>query len=160
LAKTRSATVTIDAPPAEVWAVLCDVGRWPEWQRNVSRATGTIQVGSQVIVANVLPSSGRTIITRRRVVAVQPGADVRMRSAVGAEARLTLSPIDSGTRTEVTQSTTAPGYLAWLGWLAAAARGKNWAKYLQTRLENSNQALKRHTEQTLKHRAEDDPGTT
>ena len=160
MAKTRSARVTIDAPPAEVWAVLCDVGRWPEWRRNTSRATGTIQVGGQVVVANVIPSSGRTIISRYRVVAVQPEAELRMRNAVGAEAGITLSPIDPGTRTEVVQSSTTPGYLAWLGWLAAAARGKNWAKYVQTRLDKANQALKHHTEQTLKHRTEHDPGTT
>ncbi len=125
----------------------------------MSRATGTIQVGSQLVMARTLPS-GRAVITRYRVVAVQPGVEYRTRSAVGGESSFSLNPIDSGTRTEVVRSTSAPGYVAWLPWLVAALTGKNWAKYVRARFDGVNQAPKRRTEQAPKYRAEQDPGTT
>jgi hypothetical protein len=53
-----------------------------------------------------------------------------------------------------------PGYVAWLAWLLAALAGRNWAKFVQTRLDLDNQALKHRTEEALKHRAGQDPGTT
>lgn len=146
MAKTISATVTINAAPAEVWAVLSDVGRWPEWRPHVSRATGAIQAGSRVAVARVLPS-GRTVITRTRIVAVQPGVEARARSALGAESSFKLNPIDSGTRTEFVNSSSVPGHLVWLLWLVFALAGRKWAADAQTRLDRVNQALKRRTEQ-------------
>jgi uncharacterized protein YndB with AHSA1/START domain len=36
--KAFHATVNIDAPPEQVFAVLCDVERWPEWTPTVSAA--------------------------------------------------------------------------------------------------------------------------
>ena len=30
--------LTIAGPPAEVWAYMCDVGRWPEWAPTVQKA--------------------------------------------------------------------------------------------------------------------------
>lgn len=32
-------TVAIDAPPNEVWAVVCDVEHWPDWTPTVHQAT-------------------------------------------------------------------------------------------------------------------------
>ena len=145
MARTISATVTINAAPAEVWAVLCDLARYPEWHPDIRRVTGTIQAGSQVVVGTVLPSSGRTVIRRLWVVAAQPGAELRLRPSPssGREQSFTLSPVDSGTHTEVVNSSTIPGYLVWLAWPLFAA--------LRTRLDRVNQALK--------YRAEQDPGT-
>lgn len=44
-------TVDIDAPPNEVWAVVRDVERWPDWTPTVQRATrldpGPFAVGSK-----------------------------------------------------------------------------------------------------------------
>jgi hypothetical protein len=44
--------MTIDASVHEVWAYLCDVGRWPEWAPTVLegrvRAGGPLQPGSRV----------------------------------------------------------------------------------------------------------------
>lgn len=42
--------ITIDAPPAEVWRVLADVARWPEWNELIGSATleGPLTAGSTI----------------------------------------------------------------------------------------------------------------
>ncbi|HEU0073403.1 MAG TPA: SRPBCC family protein [Dehalococcoidia bacterium] len=44
-------SISIDAPPERVWAVMTDVERWPEWTATVARAKrvdkGTFGVGSK-----------------------------------------------------------------------------------------------------------------
>ena len=48
--KTVSVTVNIDAPPERVFAVLCDVERWPEWTSTMTSVqrvqSGAFGVGS------------------------------------------------------------------------------------------------------------------
>jgi len=49
---TYETTITIDAPADEVWAVLTDVERWPEWtasmQKVERRGGGAFEVGSEL----------------------------------------------------------------------------------------------------------------
>ena len=42
-------TVTIEAPPAVVWALLTDIDGWPRWQSAISRAQlqGPLAIGTQ-----------------------------------------------------------------------------------------------------------------
>jgi len=49
---TYETTITIDAPADEVWAVLTDVERWPEWtasmQKVERRSEGDLTVGARI----------------------------------------------------------------------------------------------------------------
>jgi hypothetical protein len=149
LARTISATVTINAAPAEVWAVLCDLDRYPGWYPDLRRATGKVQVGSRVALT-IAPPGRRVVVHQHVVTAAQPGAELRwagLRSGRSGEHSFTLSPIDSGTRTKVVQSSTVAGYLARLLSLFLAVTRTNWAADLQAEFDRVNQALKRRAEQ-------------
>jgi uncharacterized protein YndB with AHSA1/START domain len=65
-------TVTIDAAPAKVWAVLVDVERWPTWTKSVQSATrgesGPLQVGSTATVKQPKLAKSRWVVTE-----VDPG---------------------------------------------------------------------------------------
>jgi uncharacterized membrane protein len=61
-------TVTIDAPPPQVWRVLLDVHTWPTWTKSVRAVTvldlGPLQTGSTVRIAQPrLPVTDWTVDT-------------------------------------------------------------------------------------------------
>jgi len=45
---SHEAVVTIDAPPSEIWSVLVDLDRYPEWNRYATSAVGELRVGGEV----------------------------------------------------------------------------------------------------------------
>jgi len=45
---SHEAVVTIDAPPSEIWRVLVDLDRYPEWNRYATSAVGELRVGGEV----------------------------------------------------------------------------------------------------------------
>ena len=45
---SHATEVTIDAPPAEVWKVLVDLDRYPDWNRYATSAVGDLRVGGTV----------------------------------------------------------------------------------------------------------------
>lgn len=104
-----STTVDIAAPPERVWAVIADVGRWPEWTPSVTRVErlddGPLAIGSRARVRQpkLLPAvwevtelsegQGFTWVTR------SPGVLVAARHSVEPApggARATLSVEFSG----------------------------------------------------------------
>lgn len=56
--KRFSATTTIAASPATIWAILTDAARYPEWDPTVDRIEGTIAAGNKITAYTKL-SPGR-----------------------------------------------------------------------------------------------------
>jgi uncharacterized membrane protein len=63
----HSKTITIDAPPARVWAILADVEGWPTWTKSVVTATrgepGPLQVGSTATVKQPKLAKSHWVVT-------------------------------------------------------------------------------------------------
>ena len=45
---SHEAEVTINAPPSEIWRVLVDLDRYPEWNRYATSAIGELRVGGDI----------------------------------------------------------------------------------------------------------------
>ncbi|MGH3223770.1 MAG: SRPBCC family protein, partial [Streptosporangiaceae bacterium] len=69
----KSVTVTVNAAPAEVWAVLSDLGHYSDWHPYIHKATGELQAGSEVAFTEAL-QRGRTSTYPLRVEVAQPEA--------------------------------------------------------------------------------------
>jgi hypothetical protein len=138
--KTVSSTIDIDAPPAEVWAVLTDLAAYPQWNPLFPQASGQIAVGERLTLAS-RPTAGRAMTIRPKVLAVQPGAELRWVSnlpgVIGGEHSFILTAVGSGTR--LVQSETFRGLLVPLSGKTIAATEADFA--------GLNRALKQRVEQ-------------
>lgn len=45
-----SSTVSINATPEQIWAVMTDAAAFPEWEPNVTKVEGTIAAGQKITV--------------------------------------------------------------------------------------------------------------
>ena len=138
--RTVSATIEIDAPPEQVWAVLTDLAAYPQWNPIFPQASGQIVVGGRLRLA-YRPTAGRAMTIRPKVLAAQPGAELRwalsLPGIIGGEHSFTLTAAGDGTR--LVQSETFRGLLVPLsGKVIAGAEGDYAAL---------NQALKQRVEQ-------------
>src|ERR1700733_1283335 len=68
--KTMSATIQIGAPPEAVWAVLTDLGRYPDWNPLFREASGQVAVGSRITLRSVHPANGRLMTIKPRLTVV------------------------------------------------------------------------------------------
>jgi hypothetical protein len=64
--------VRIDATADEVWRVLADFDRYPEWNPFITSIAGPLVVGERLSVS-LTPPGGRTIRMKPTVRAVEPG---------------------------------------------------------------------------------------
>jgi len=98
--KTASATIQIDAPPMTVWSVLTDLDRYGEWNPLFPAASGQVAPGNRITLKSV--RNGRAMTVRPRIVAAEPGAELRWDSSlpgiIGGEHSYTLTPAGGGTR--------------------------------------------------------------
>jgi hypothetical protein len=111
--KTVTATIEIDATPAQVWAVLTDLDSYPQWNPLFPEASGDLAQGKRITLKS-RPSAGRPMTIRPKIVTVT--ADVELRwiaslpGIIGGEHAFTLTPAGGGTRLQ--QSETFRGLLA------------------------------------------------
>ena len=47
---SHEASVTINASPHDVWQVLIDIDRYPQWNRYATEAVGELRVGGEVTI--------------------------------------------------------------------------------------------------------------
>ncbi len=142
--RTIAATIDIDAPPADVWAVLTDLSRYPEWNPHIREGAGEIATGNRLTL-KMFPPRGRPVTIRPVVLAAEPGVEWRLlgglpgilgRLIFSGEHRFALTPASGGTR--LVQSETFRGILVpFIGKTLAGA---------QASFHASNEALKNRAE--------------
>ncbi|MDX3660650.1 SRPBCC family protein [Streptomyces sp. ID05-26A] len=121
-------TITIAAPPERVWAVLIDVGRWPERIPTVDSVElltdGPFAVGSQARLRQ--PKLPEAVWT---VTELTPGTSYTWESkspGVLGTASHVVEPHPQGTRLTLALSVSGP--LAGVGWLMTKAKAKRYVE--------------------------------
>jgi hypothetical protein len=135
--------IEIEAPPAEVWRVLADFPRYPEWNPLYVSAIGKLEPGARLSLVESEPESHRERSTSVRVTRCDPERELRwlghsvMKGLLDGEHFLVLEATPDG-HTRVVHGENATGILLRF----ALARIT-----LKTRgLVYMNQALKRRVE--------------
>ncbi|MDO8147715.1 MULTISPECIES: SRPBCC domain-containing protein [unclassified Isoptericola] len=115
MSTTISHAVEIDRAPADVWSVLADTARYPDWNPFITRLSGDLEVGSR-LEAVIEPPGGRPMTFRPTVVDREPGRVLHWRGRLllpgifDGDHRFELDELSSG-RTLLTQSETFSGVL-------------------------------------------------
>jgi hypothetical protein len=148
--RTIAATIDIDAPPMDVWAVLTDLSRYPEWNPHIREGAGEVTAGSRLTL-RMFPPRGRPVTIRPMVLAAEPAADWRLlgglpgifgRLIFSGEHRFALTAAGGGTR--LVQSETFRGIL--VAFIRKTLAGA------QASFQKQNEALKKRVET---HRQQD-----
>jgi hypothetical protein len=99
-AAIRTETV-VDAAPEDVWALLADLGSYPEWNPFIVSATGRLAEGERLAV-RIRDARGGESSFRPRVTALEPGRRLVWLGRLGlpglfdGEHRFELEPVDEG----------------------------------------------------------------
>jgi hypothetical protein len=108
-----TATIHIDAAPMDVWAILTDLSRYAEWNPLFRSASGEVTVGMRITLQSVHPANGRIMTVKPKIVAAEPGTELRWVSSlpgiISGEHSFVLSTANGGTR--LVQSETFRGLL-------------------------------------------------
>jgi hypothetical protein len=138
--RTMSAAIEIDAPPMTVWAILTDLSRYPEWNPLFREGAGEVAVGKRITLRSAHPVNGRMMTVKPKIVAAEPGVELRWASSLpgvmSGEHSFALSPAGGGTR--LVQSESFRGLLVPLS-------GKTFAN-AEASFRELNEALKKRAE--------------
>jgi len=119
---TLQASIEIDAAPAQVWAVLTDLSRYPDWNPFIVSSRGRVAVGA-TLTNRMHDATGDTTFTPT-VEVVEPGRELRWIGKVGpggifdGEHTFTIEQIRPGvvlfTQREDFTGVAVPFYQHWL----------------------------------------------
>jgi hypothetical protein len=113
--RTLEATTEIDATPHEVWAVLTDFARHPDWNPFIRAIVGECAVGAR-LRTTIAPPGGRAVTLRPVVLAADPVHELRWLGRLfvprvfDGEHSFRIEALGAG-RTRFTQSETFRGLL-------------------------------------------------
>jgi len=99
--KTLHSAIEIDASPEDVWAVLADLGRYPDWNPFIPSIAGTLAEGARLAV-RLAPPGGTGMAFRPTVLAATPGRELRwigrllVRGLFDGEHRFAIEPLGAG----------------------------------------------------------------
>ena len=68
--------IDIEAPPDAVWRVLMDFDAYPEWNPFIPSISGRPEPG-ETLTVRLEPPGGRGITIKPKVLAVEPGSELR-----------------------------------------------------------------------------------
>ena len=145
---TGSASITINRPPAEVWAALSDITRMGQWSpecvsgRWVGGATGPA-VGAKFEGDNEAKLAGRTIkkwTTTSAVTACDPGSSFAFVAEGYTTWHYTFEPAGEGTKVTETFDYAAKGFMGFV-YDKVLFRPKAMTKGMQRTLDRVKVAL-------------------
>jgi len=99
--QTLHAVADIDAPAEQVWRVVTDFPRYPEWNPFIVRASGDQRVGGRLELTITAPDV-RAVTFRPRVVDLEPGRLIRWKGRLwipglfDGRHSLAVEPLDDG----------------------------------------------------------------
>jgi hypothetical protein len=101
--KTVSAAIDIDAPLAQVWAILTDLDRYREWNPLFVEASGDVATGQRVRLRTRQPN-GRLMMIKPKITVARPETELWWATGLpglaGGEHSFTLTPAAPGTLNE------------------------------------------------------------
>jgi hypothetical protein len=118
-------TVTIEAPPEQVWAALTDFGAYAEWNPFITQASGNAAPGERLKL-RMQPENGRAMTFRPRVLVADAARELRWLGSLGVrglfdgEHFFVLRPLP-GDRTELVHGEEFRGVL--VGLVGATVHG-------------------------------------
>jgi hypothetical protein len=77
--RSFEAATRIDASPAEVWALLTDVGGWRDWDSGVDRVEGRVVLGERITIYATMIRTRPFTVT---VTELRPGEVMRWRGGL------------------------------------------------------------------------------
>jgi hypothetical protein len=99
--QTLHASIDIDAPAEQVWRVVTDFARYPEWNPFIVRASGEQRVGGTLELTITAPDV-RAVTFRPHVLDLEPGRLIRWKGKLwipglfDGRHSLTVEPLDGG----------------------------------------------------------------
>jgi hypothetical protein len=101
MATEISTSIEIAATPENVWAVLADLASYSQWHPVFRSVTGQLAAGSTLTIRTSVPSTGRPMTVKVKVVKAEPDTELRWVSKLLgitiSRRRFLLSPSGDGT---------------------------------------------------------------